>query len=37
LGEGLQARLDLPPDDPERLVERVVHAYRRQRRPEERQ
>ncbi|MCL6539859.1 MAG: RDD family protein [Roseiflexus sp.] len=37
LGEGLQARLDLPPDDPERLVERVVHAYWRQRRPEERQ
>lgn len=37
LGEGLQARLGLPPDDPERLVERAVHAYRRQRRPEERQ
>ncbi|MBO9324468.1 MAG: RDD family protein [Roseiflexus sp.] len=36
LGEGLQARLDLPPDDPERLVECVVYAYRRQRRLEER-
>jgi uncharacterized RDD family membrane protein YckC len=36
LGEGLQARLDLPPDDPERLIERVVHACRL-RRLEERQ
>lgn len=33
LGEGLQARLDVALDgDPERLVERVVRAYQRQRR-----
>lgn len=32
-GEGLQARLDVALDgDPERLVERVVRAYQRQRR-----
>ena len=37
LGEGLQVRLGLPPDDPERLVERVVYACQRQRRLEERQ
>jgi uncharacterized RDD family membrane protein YckC len=37
LGEGLQVRLGLPPDDPERLVERVVHACQRQRRLEDRQ
>jgi hypothetical protein len=36
LGEGLQVRLGLPPDDPERLIERVVHACRL-RRLEERQ
>ncbi|MGQ9550694.1 MAG: RDD family protein [Roseiflexus sp.] len=36
LGEGLHARLSLPPDDPERLVEYVVHVYRRQRYVEDR-